>query len=100
MPLQKFLKLIPKRISWKVLAGLLSGAVIGSCIMLLGLALLAPTVNVPPPYPNDTPGDLTIRLSQGLLSSLAAQNVHEVPLGIGSLPFVNVRAQPEPGDQL
>ncbi len=100
MLLQKSLKLIKPFISWKVLAGLLSGGVIGACIMVLGLALLAPTANVPPPHRDDTPGDLTVRLSQPLLSSLAAQNVHEVPLGIGSLPFNNVRAQPEPGDQL
>jgi hypothetical protein len=95
------LKLLPKRISWPVLAGLLSGGVIGSCIMLLGLVLLAPTTNIPPPHPNDTPGDLTIRLSQKLLSSLAAQNVTGVPLGgFSTLPLNNVTAQPEPGDQL
>jgi hypothetical protein len=98
--LQKLLKLLIPLISWKVLAGLLSGAVIGACIMITGLALLAPTANVPPPHRDDTPGDLTIRLSQTLLSALAAQNVHEVPLGIGALPFTNVRAQPEPGNQL
>lgn len=98
--MQKLLKVIIPFLSWRVLAGLLSGAVLGSCIMVLGLALLAPTANIPPPHRDDTPGDLTVRLSQPLLSALAAQNVHEVPLGIGTLPFNNVRAQPEPGDQL
>jgi hypothetical protein len=100
MPVQRWLKLIPERVPWKVLAGLLSGGLLGACVMLLVLALLGPTANVPPPHRNDTPGDLTVRLSQGLLTSLAASNVQEVPLGLGTLPLTGVRAQPAPGDLL
>jgi hypothetical protein len=100
--LKKWLKVIRGRTLWKVLAGFLSGVVVGMVLLLLGLILLAPEPNVPPPHQDNSPGDVAIQLSQDFLSAMASQNLNGfgIPTPFGTLPLQNVRAQPQSGDQL
>src|SRR5579885_1085240 len=100
--LQKWLKRIDGKTLWALLVGFLPGVVAGMVLLLLGLILLAPEPNVPPPHENDSPGDVTIQLSQDFLSAAAAQNLNGlgIPTPFGNLPLENVRAQPQSGDQL
>jgi len=99
---KKWLKVIGGRTLWKVLSGFLSGVVVGVVILVLGLILLAPEPNEPPPQQENSPGDVTIQLSQSYLSAVAAQNLNGtgIPTPLGSLPLENARAQPQSGDQL
>lgn len=90
------------RTLWHLLAGFLPGVVVGAVILVLGLILLAPEPNVPPPHDENSPGDVAIQLSQEFLSATAAQNLNGfgIPTPMGTLPLQHVRAQPQSGDQL
>ncbi len=101
--LRKWLKRINGEMVWSALAGFLPGVVVGAVLLLLGLILLAPEPNVPPPHDdNNSPGDVAIQLSQDFLSATAAQNLNGtgIPTPLGTLPLGDVRAQPQSGDQL
>ncbi len=99
---KKWLKVIGGRTLWKVLGGFLSGVVVGAIILMVGLLLFAPQPNEPPPQPENSPGDVTIQLSQTYLSAVAAQNLNGTGIStpLGTLPLANARAQPQSGDQL
>jgi hypothetical protein len=100
--IKKWLKLIDGKTLWAMLVGFLPGVVAGAVLLLLGLILLAPEPNVPPPHENDSPGDVTIQLSQDYLSAATSQNLNGfgIPTPFGNLPLENVRTQPQSGDQL
>jgi hypothetical protein len=100
--LKKWLKRIDSRMLWSMLAGFLPGVVVGAVLLILGLILLAPEPNLPPPHEDDSPGDVAIQLSQEYLSAAASQNLNGfgIPTPFGTLPLGNVRAQPQSGDQL
>jgi hypothetical protein len=100
--LKKLLAVIGGSTPLKVVAGFLPGVVAGMVIMILGLILLAPEPNVPPPYRDDDPGDVTIQISQSYLSAMAAQNLTGlgIPTPFGAFPLRDVRVQPQSGDQL
>ncbi|HEU5370228.1 MAG TPA: hypothetical protein VFU69_17280, partial [Ktedonobacterales bacterium] len=87
---------------WALLVGFLPGVVAGAVLLLLGLILLAPEPNVPPPHEDNSPGDVAIQLSADFLSAAASQNLNGfgIPTPFGNLPLENVRAQPQSGDQL
>ncbi len=99
---KKWLKLIDAKMLWTVLASFLPGVVIGAALLLLGLILLAPEPNVPPPHEDNTPGDVAIQLSQDFLSTMASDHLNgfSVPTPFGNVPLGNVRAQPQSGEQL
>src|SRR5262245_18874319 len=99
---RKRLRRINAKMLWAVLAGFLPGVVAGAVRLLLGLILLAPEPNVPPPHEDNSPGEVTIQLSQEFLSAMAAQNLNGVgiPTPFGVVPLEHVRAQPQSGDQL
>ncbi|HEY7349653.1 MAG TPA: hypothetical protein VH599_15160 [Ktedonobacterales bacterium] len=100
--LKKWLKALREITPWKALASFLSGVVVGAIVLILGLILLAPEPNVPPPHQDNSPGDVTIQLSQEFMSAAASKNLNGfgIPTPFGSLPLRNVRAQPQSGDQL
>ncbi len=99
---KKWLKVLRAMTPWKALASFLSGVVVGAAILILGLILLAPEPNVPPPHQDNSPGDVAIQLSEDFLSATASQNLNGfgIPTPFGTLPLENVRAQPQSGDQL
>jgi hypothetical protein len=100
--IKKWLKLIEAKMLWAALAGLLPGVVVGAVLLILGLILLAPEPNVPPPHLDNSPGDVTIQLSQEFLSNMASDHLNGfgVPTPFGTLPLGHVRAQPQSGEQL
>lgn len=100
--LQKWLKRISGRTLWHMLLGFLPGVLVGAVVFILGLILLAPEPNVPPPHEENNPGDVAIQLSQAFLSATASQNLNGfgIPTPVGTLPLQHVRAQPQSGDQL
>ena len=99
---KKWLKLIDTKTLWAVLTGFVPGVLLGVILLLLGLVLLAPEPNVPPPHVDNSPGDVTIQLSQEFLTSIASEHLSGfgIPTPFGTLPLKNVRAQPQSGDQL
>jgi len=100
--LQKWLKRINSSMLWSAFAGFLPGVLVGAVLLFLGLILLAPEPNVPPPHEDNSPGGVAIQLSQDFLSATASQNLNGfgIPTPFGTLPLGNVRAQPQSGDQL
>ncbi len=100
--LKKWLKLIDAKMVWSALTGFLPGVVMGAVLLILGLVLLAPEPNVPPPHLDNSPGDVTIQLSQEFLSSIASAHLNGfgIPTPFGTLPLGHVRAQPQSGEQL
>ncbi len=101
--MKKLLKRLSLRTLWHVLAGFLPGVIVGLVVAILGLVLLAPEPNLPPPHRDNAPGDVTIQLSQGFLNTAASQNLTGAAIPIppfGSLPLENIHAQTEAGNQL
>ena len=84
------------------LAGFLPGVLVGGVITILGLILLSPVPNLPPPARDNSPGDVTIQLSQSFLNAVASQKLNGtgIPVPGGSVPLEGVKAQPQSGDQL
>lgn len=99
--MKKFFKRITLGMVWHVLAGFLPGVVIGLVIGIVGVFTLAPEPNQPPAYQDNSPGAITIQVSQSYLDMMTAQNVNgaQVPVPpFGSLPLTNAHAQTKAGD--
>ncbi|HEU5200199.1 MAG TPA: hypothetical protein VFU32_11210 [Ktedonobacterales bacterium] len=99
--MKKLLKRITLSMIWHVLAGFLPGVVIGLVIGIVGLFTLSPEPNQPPAYQDNSPGAITIQVSQSYLDMMTAQNVNgaQVPVPpFGSLPLKNAHAQTKAGD--
>jgi len=98
---KRLLNVLNLKAIWMVLAGFLPGVVIGGVIAILGVFLLAPQPNLPPPEQDNSPGDVTIQLSQSFLNTIASQKVNGVGLPVpGNPQLQNAHAQPRSGDQL
>lgn len=100
--LKKLLSALNLKAIWTMLAGFLPGVLVGGVIAILGVFLLAPQPNLPAPQQDNSPGDVTIQLSQNFLNTVASQKIDGVaittPLGSGQIE--NARAQPRSSDQL
>jgi hypothetical protein len=99
--LKKLLKRITLSMIWHMLAGFLPGVIVGLVIGIVGLFTLAPEPNQPPAYQDNSPGAITIQVSQSYLDMMTAQNVNgaQVPIPpFGSLPLKNAHAQTKAGD--
>ena len=99
--MKKLLKRITLSMFWHMLAGFLPGVIVGLVIGIVGLFTLAPEPNQPPAYQDNSPGAITIQVSQSYLDMMTAQNVNgaQVPIPpFGSLPLKNAHAQTKAGD--
>lgn len=80
--MKKLLKKVKLRTIWTVLAGFLPGVLVGGVIAILGLFLFSPEPNIPPPAPDNAPGDVTIQLSRSYLNNEAAQKLQETGIPV------------------
>ena len=102
MHLLQLLKRLRLKTVWLILAGLLPGVVIGLVIAIVGLITLAPAANLPPIVQDNSPGDVTVQLSQSFLDAMTRQHVNgtTLPPPFESAQIEDAQAYLVPGDQL